>query len=304
MSRQITLYVPPNLHLEPSARETTLRKQLDRHFDSRIEKELEKELHNEVVANLRNRMGIFFPESYEPSANVDLIVYFHGLLDRCDGSASDSVEEYWANRHFRLRDWLNAAKKKNTVLVVPRLGPADSYMSKLGMQGDAFFKRVQDVISERVTTDPFNWSKGVKIRNIVLAAHSGGGSTIQYLASAVTVGKVCECWGLDSLYYLGNPYIVSRGVTWYDGVVGWLTWAARGGKIFLFWTDEGGTENNVSAFQKMLNERTPDSDLARPNVVIEYTPRPKTFSKATSSHCAVPKTYMPDLITRSGNCLS
>jgi hypothetical protein len=286
-SRQVTVYAPI-VTAAASAKETALHKQLDRRFDLRLEKQVEELMHQRAEKDGHNRTGIFFPESYVPGPTLDLIVYFHGLLDRCGGSTSDTVEKYWTNPHFRLRELVNDGKK-NVVLVVPRLGPMDDTGSKLGMSGDAFLTKVQAVISERIKEEPFKSTGETKIRTIYLAAHSGGGLTMLRLAQTVTVGKVRECWGFDSMYQLPRE---------------WVNWAATGGKYFLFWTDEGGINtdyygNNVDTILKILgNTKDPTSALAVPNVVVEYTLKPKTFPKSTKEHCEVPRTYWADLMKR------
>jgi hypothetical protein len=286
-SKQVTLYVPI-VAAAPSDKEAALQKQIERGFDPRLEKALEEQMRQRTAGDALHNTGIFFPDSYTPGANLDLIVYFHGLLDRCDGSGSDSIKEYWANKHFRLREWVNDGKK-NVVLVVPRLFERDKTGSKLGMKGDDFLTKVQAVVGERVKTDPFNWAGGVKVRNVILAAHSGGGLTMLRLAQTVTVGKVRECWGFDSMYQLPQE---------------WVNWAATGGKFYQFWTSEGGINsdhygNNVDKLNKILSDtKDPTSVLAVPNVVVEYAPKPKTFSKSTTEHCEVPRTYWAELMGR------
>jgi hypothetical protein len=236
-----------------------------------------------------DRTGIFFPDAYVPGANLDLILYFHGLLDRCGGSASDTVEKYWTNKYFLLRDWVTASKK-NVVLVVPRLGAFDKNYSKLGMEGDDFLQKVLDFVTERVKTDPFSYTGGMAIRNIILAAHSGGGTTMARLANTVTLGKVRECWGLDSFYYLEVSQTLKD-------------WAAKGGKFFLFWTDMGGTKDNVVEFQKQLAQK--ENVIAAGNIFIKKaSDASMQFSATTSDHCAVPQTFWPDLIGRKDNGLS
>jgi hypothetical protein len=237
----------------------------------------------------RDRTGIFFPEKFVPGANLDLILYFHGLLDRCGGSANDTVEKYWTNKYFLLRDWVNASNK-NVVLVVPRLGAFDKNYSKLGMEGDDFLKNLLAYIADRVKTDPFSWAGGMAIRNIILAAHSGGGTTMVRLAQTVTLGKVRECWGLDSFYYLEMSQTLKD-------------WAATGGKFFLFWTDMGGTKDNVVEFQKQLAKK--ENAIAASNIFIKKaSEKSMVFSATTSDHCAVPQTFWPDLINRTDNGLS
>jgi hypothetical protein len=237
----------------------------------------------------RDRTGIFFPDKFVPGANLDLILYFHGLLNRCGGSANDSVEKYWTNKYFLLRDWMNSSNK-NAVLVVPRLGATDKNYSKLGMEGDDFLRNLLAYISERVKSDPFSWTGSMAIRNIILAAHSGGGTTMVRLAQTVTLGKVRECWGLDSFYYLE----VSKSLK---------DWAAKGGKFFLFWTDMGGTKDNVVEFQELLNKK--ENAFAARNIFIKKASDSSLlFSATTSDHCAVPQTFWPDLIGRKDNGLS
>jgi hypothetical protein len=253
------------------------------------ERQVERALDEWFKKTERDLTGIFIPDGYAPGANLDLIVYFHGLLDRCGGSASDTVEQYWSNPHFRLRDWVNDSKK-NVVLVVPRLSFWDEKTrSKLGMDGDDFLTRVKEVVAAQLKKDPFNWKGGTTIRTIYLAAHSGGGTTMLWLARTLTVGKVPECWGFDSMY--SNPQE-------------WVNWAAKGGKYFQFWTDDGGINTadygyNVNRINSILsNTRDPTSRLAAPNVVIEYAPKPKKFSQSTLEHCEVPHTYFPELMKR------
>ena len=194
-SKQVTLYAPI-VHAAPSDREITLQKQLDRKFEPRLEKQVEEKMHQRELSDAQHRTGIFFPDSYVPGPKLDLIVYFHGLLDRCDGSGSDTVKEYWTNKHFRLRELVNDAKK-NVVLVVPRLGAMDKTGSKLGMEGDDFLTKVAAAVADRVKTDPFNWNGSMTIRNIILAAHSGGGWTMLRLAQKVTVGR-CSNAGVST----------------------------------------------------------------------------------------------------------
>jgi len=236
-----------------------------------------------------NRTGIFFPDSYLPGATVDLIVYFHGLLNRCGGSGSDTVEKYWNNKYFRLREWMNNSKK-NAVLVVPHLVGFDKYYSKLGMEGDDFLKNVLALIVERVKTEPFNWTSSMSIRNIILAAHSGGGTTMVRLAQTITVGSVRACWGFDSFY----AFEVSKAL---------LGWATKGGKFYLFWTDEGGTEDNVVKFEALLKQKE-NANAAANTFVKKASAITREFPSTTSSHCAVPQTFWPDLISRKDNGLS
>jgi hypothetical protein len=273
-SRQVSLYAPIVRSAPPR--------------ENPSERIHERDLSRATSKDAQMRTGIFFPDAYVPGPKLNLVVYFHGLLDRCSGSGSDSIHEYWNNKHFQLRDWVNASKK-NAVLVVPRLGDPDKRGSKLGMDGNDFLKKVEEVIAERVKTEPFNYTGAVKIQNIALAAHSGGGTTMLRLAQTGTVGKICECWGLDSFYY-PNPQE-------------WVDWAAPGRWFSLFWHDEEKTGANVREFQRLLTLKA--NAVAANNVFVKYTGEQTTlFSATTRDHCEVPKTYFPDLLTRNSSCLS
>jgi hypothetical protein len=271
-----------------------------------------------------NDTGIFFPDKYVPSGTVDLLVYFHGQPTPCGGQASDRIWDFWRSKTFLLREWVNKSGK-NVVLVAPRLRGGGGGL-RLDVAADEFLTTVVARIAARVTTAPFNWqgatpsadkadkkhATGMSIGNLILAAHSGGGTPMLRMARTATVAKVRECWGFDSMY--GSP---SQ----------WVDWAAQGGKYFLFWTAEGAINsdkygNNVTTIQGILNKsnvragskapKDPDASraaLAAPNVVIVYAPKPdnaargfatppgRTFVSSTSNHCEVPHTYWADLMS-------
>jgi hypothetical protein len=270
-----------------------------------------------------NDVGIYFPDAYIPSGTLDLLVYFHGLPTPCGGSNSDTIRDIWRSSTFPLREMVNKSKK-NVVLVAPRLN-LDGGL-KLDMGADDFLSKVVGFIAARVMKDPFKWHGAeptddqksdpvMHIRNLVLAAHSGGGSPMLKMAQelkASKLAKVRECWGFDSMY--GSPSA-------------WVDWAAAGGKYFLFWTAEGANDSkkygsNVTTMRGILakanggagSNATKDPDasrasLAAPNVVITYAPRPtdaakgfmppgggRTFKSSTENHCDVPTTYWGDMM--------
>jgi hypothetical protein len=197
--------------------------------------------------------GIYFPDAYSPGSSLDLLVYFHGLADRCDGDGRPGIRSLWENANFPLRKLVNDSKK-NVVLVAPRLQLDDGL--SLGMDPEPFLNKVVALIAKRVTKDPFAWHGAaptsgpnvdpvITIRKLILAAHSGGGSPMRRMARALVNSKVAtvrECWGFDSMY---------------NGPKEWVEWAAAGGKYFLFYTDQGSIDTetygyNVRAIQKIL----------------------------------------------------
>lgn len=267
-----------------------------------------------------NDTGLFFPDKYVPSGTLDLLVYFHGLPVPCGGQNSDRIWDFWRSRTFLLREWVNKSNK-NVVLVAPRLR-GDKSGLHLDMAADEFLKKVVAFIAARVKTDPFNWqgtqpstetkeTTGMSIGNLILAAHSGGGTPMLQMAQAAKFAKVRECWGFDSMYGFPSQ---------------WVDWAAQGGKYFLFWTNEGAINsdkygNNVTTIQGILKKadlpagsrakKDPDAAraaLAAPNVVIVYankpddaakgfsTPPGRKFTRSTSNHCEMPQTYWADMM--------
>ena len=280
-----------------------------------------------------NDVGIYFPEAYIPSANLDLLVYFHGLPTPCGGSNSDSIRDIWRSSTFRLREMVNKSKK-NVVLVAPTLKAGGL---TLDMDAEPFLRAIVGYIAARVTRSPFTWhgstttgaTKGekvdpvIKIQTLILAAHSGGGTAMLKMAQELTASKFAkprECWGLDSLY---GP--------WSE----WADWAAGGGKYFHFWTAEGGNDkasngSNVTNLRALLAKASlktsagvgsggtgsnarPDPDvtraaLAAPNITITFADKPsdttkgfvpsggRTFKSTTSNHCNMPSTYWADMM--------
>ncbi len=294
-----------------------------------------------VNAHAPNDTGIFFPDKYVPSGTLDLLVYFHGLPKPCGGADSDRIWDIWRSNTFLLREWVNQSNK-NVVLVAPRLS-ADSSGLHLDMAADEFLKTILAFIEARVHAGPFNWQgsqspaedrcrpdppirlnwQGTKpsmqstaptrmsIGNLILAAHSGGGSPMLQMARTAKFAKVRECWGFDSMY--GSPEK-------------WVEWAALGGKYFLFWTTEGANDSakygkNVTRIREMLSKAkipagsnaTKDpaaasAAIAAQNIVVVFAAQPdaadkgfarlprRKFASSTPNHCLVPQTYWADMM--------
>lgn len=241
--------------------------------------------------------GIFFPDGYKPADTVDVILYLHGLPTPCGGKTSDTIRETWANKYFPLRQLTNDGSKKNVVLVAPSLdGGANSgnlMAADKTNGGDKYLTAVMAHINERVKKAPFQWTGGdIAIGSIILAGHSGGGKTILPLAERLTIGKVCECWGLDSLYSNSKR---------------WVTWANSGAhKFTLFWTKMGATNSqhygyNIDQLQDALKDKL--NAAARNNVLVEFAEKPKVFINRTDNHCAVPSTFWKELLSKA-TCLT
>ncbi len=166
------------------------------------------------------RVGIFVPERFRSGAEVDLLVYLHGLLGPCS-SPGPEVDRYWDMRlrtrhHGRgegpmaLREELNASRK-NVVLVAPSLGPS-SEASLLGSRGG--FERLGEAVLQALREQGGLGSAPTRVRHVVLAGHSKGGAHMRRIVTAADAlaERVRECWGFDCFYSDVDPEA-------------WLAWA-------------------------------------------------------------------------------
>ena len=266
-----------------------------------------------------NDTGIYFPDTYVPGGTVNLLVYFHGAPEPCGGKAADKISDFLHDSTFPLRELTNKGGR-NMVLVAPRLFWGGGEL-QLDMTADDFLKTVVAFIAARVQKSPFSWQAptaskdtkdtgGMSIGTLILAGHSAGGNPMLEMARTVTVAKVKECWGFDSMYK--NPDL-------------WVEWAAKGGKFFLFWTKEGDNnkkkpDDNVTKIQDILKQAdaagsgaskdpaATQAKLAAPNVIVVHADDPKdatkgfskppgrAFTRLTTNHCEVPKTYWDEMM--------
>ncbi len=182
----------------------------------------------------RQSTGVFVPENYKVGETVDVVLFLRGY-DINRPKAATSVEEYWNSpRHptlksFLLREEVNKSGK-NVIFVVPALGPY-SEMGTLKEAGGVqkFFDQVLDGLWKNGPHAELK--KRPSVRNVILAAHSGGGVPLRQLAQELGAAetykdKLKECWGFDSIY----------GVKDKDAEF-WSDWAAKhaGSKITMFY---------------------------------------------------------------------
>src|SRR5262249_50757934 len=136
--------------------------------------------------------GVFVPKNYKVSGTVDLILYLHGH------GANATIDSYWSKGYkyrFHFREGLNESDK-NAVLVAPSLGPKSEAGRLMDEGGGAdYLDEVMDALGSHGphTSTP-------DVGNIVLAAHSGGGVPMRFLARKGFKkyhDNVKECWGFD-----------------------------------------------------------------------------------------------------------
>ena len=149
---------------------------------------------------IRPMTGIFIPENYSPQKAVDLILYLHGHKTGIPGSDA-LIAEYWDGKKypfFALREAINTSRK-NVILVAPTLAlksEAGDLVRRNGL--DNYLNKVLEALT---TYGPYK-GQSPTIGNLILAAHSGGGTYMRRLATSgnQVAGKIRECWGFDSLY--------------------------------------------------------------------------------------------------------
>jgi hypothetical protein len=185
--------------------------------------------------------GIFIPENYVPQAEIDLILYLHGHKSNIPGSDA-LIAEYWDGKKysvFALREEINASKK-NVILVAPTLGlksEAGDLVRRNGL--DNYLDKVLEALK---TYGPYQGQPGC-LGKLIIAAHSGGGKTMQRLAlsSNSYAAKIAECWGFDSQYQDASPWI------------GWAQRIPQSG-YYSYYYDGGPTANSKNLLEQ--NKKT------------------------------------------------
>jgi len=163
-------------------------------------------------STLFRKVGIFIPSSFQPSAAVDLIVYFHGhIISGCKTCPSEfskkGIEYYWNTPLFKcLREDL-VASSQNAILIAPTFRPI--FASKNNSPRDygslneagRFDTLVNDTLThlQKKGELPVN----TQVRNIILSGHSGGGLPMKAILNARNAMKknIAECWGFECLYF-------------------------------------------------------------------------------------------------------
>jgi hypothetical protein len=158
--------------------------------------------------------GVFIPGNFRPGSNVSIVVYLHGHKSMYPGN-SVLIKGYWDGARFpffALREEI-AASRRNVIFVAPSLGTT-SQAGNLVLRGgfDSFMAKVIAAINAHYL-QPRGMQPLDDVQEIILAAHSGGGSPMLRIATGKDryAAKVKACWGFDSMYGGVAP--------------GWLAWA-------------------------------------------------------------------------------
>lgn len=170
--------------------------------------------------------AIYVPNNFKPDLETDMIIYLHGHLNAYpglknagSGKNSKSIKEYLdyslptdftksfttskgnsIKSYFDFRSMINDSGK-NVIFVAPTLGPRSQY-GNLAVTFDNYVDQVIWAINEYVFKERSLAGK-FKLRNLIVAAHSGGGSAMLKIAQqtkSVYVKRVKEYWGFDAWY--------------------------------------------------------------------------------------------------------
>lgn len=180
--------------------------------------------------------AVYVPKNFKPEKETDMIIYLHGFQDGIPGMVKSAGKTYTPS----IQAYLNYADKpyfgfrrlidslgKNVVFVAPTLGAKAQY-GKLASGFDNFVDQIIWAIDEYALKERGSNGK-FKLRNIILAAHSGGGSGMLAIAQqtkSVYAKRIKEYWGFDS---------------WYNGSSPWNAIAKdKSVNIYAYWFDSSG----------------------------------------------------------------
>jgi hypothetical protein len=166
--------------------------------------------------------AVFAPDpDVLPTPNVDIVLWLHGdkrvwsknrtgTLDMSGKSAQD----YLKLDECKLREYILRSSKKKFLLVVPTLSDRTGVGATPGGglwkedQAEAFLRQVLNGVRKYM-------GKAVTgIRNIVLAAHSGGGHVAGHIAQSfggMFEKKLREIWCFDCTYWGGYKEWAKKG---------------------------------------------------------------------------------------------
>jgi hypothetical protein len=224
------------------------------------------------LAGISPETAIFVPSGFSMINFVDIVFYLHGW--RIDHDPPSSIGEYLLRRYGRLRESLNASGR-NVALVAPTLGNHSEAGRLLNRGG------LDHVISLALATlrdQSGDLGREITLRNLVLAAHSGGGSPMRVIAGGAddALANLRECWGLDSAYNNSDQTF-------------WPTWARRNpaDSCYLYYREAENpptVKHNVEVI----------SEAGVPNIIVK--------AAATEEHMIVPITHFAERL-RGARCL-
>jgi hypothetical protein len=198
----------------------------------------------------KSKVAAHVPTAASTAPKLDVIVYLHGhMLPRCGTPSQDfetfGMDFYLRSKLFkRMRPELNASGHA-AILIAPAMHP---FVGAKGSGPDRHGNLDEKGKFDFLITQVFKQletlgaiTSGARIGNIVLAAHSGGGSAMRAILAAKNTlrPKIRACWGFESLYGDLTP------------LVDWL--AADAATAFRHYRGKGKFAAQTAAFAKSRN---------------------------------------------------
>jgi hypothetical protein len=223
----------------------------------------------------KNKVAAHVPPAARVAPKLDVIVYFHGhMLAACGTPSQDyaagGMDFYLRSKLFkRMRPELDASGRA-AILIAPGLHPfVGAKNSGADRHGNLDEKGKFDFLVTQVFRQLESLgaiTKGARIGNIVLAAHSGGGVALRavLLANNTLGPNIRACWGFECLYFSPKP------------IIDWL--AADAGTAFRHYRGTGTFAVQTAALSKSRN----------------FT---DTISTTSNAHCQLIREFWIDALT-------
>ena len=234
---------------------------------------LNRSLNNQIPPET----GVFIPNGYRKDPEtVDIVLYLHGHNngEPWKDNPYSPISRYFKNPYFPLREHL-AKAGKNVILIAPTLGERSE--SGILVTKGGFNTYISSIIDALKNLNVL--SSWARVRHIVVAAHSGGGSPMYCILDTgdAMTQNIKECWAFDSLYKPQSPKLFAD-------------WAAKNpNKAFYTYYNSdkrGFTKNNACMLRKLATKKR----LTNVFVPIDVAP---------ASHMQIPIAYWATRIAAS-----
>jgi hypothetical protein len=203
--------------------------------------------------------GIFVPENYKISDEVDVILWLMGHHDNSDYPPTLTIDDYWFKYpHFRFRHFVNAGNK-NVILVAPTLGPTSQAGNLTNSGGlSTYLDQVLAALKEHA-----GFPTVPTLGDVVIACHSGGGSPMLKIATTNQQysNNIKQLWGFDCLYG--------------DVESAWLKWAQQNSSKTLLIRYGSSTPDRSHTLERLAAKQS--------NIDVD--------GDASTPHNKVPETY-------------
>ena len=155
----------------------------------------------------RKPTGVYLPPGVDlDKGYVDIVLYLHGYF------VTNIQQLFTSDPSWVRKAVLNS--NKNVALVAPYLGKGEqgggtySVRDLAGNFGELYINDVLNALVPPAIPKPdlmhphLGFIPQLRLRNLIIACHSGGGAGMRNLVNSLGRYKanLCECWGFDCLY--------------------------------------------------------------------------------------------------------